>query len=83
MLLTKIFCLKEEARRKKFQSLEIREASSSHLKRFFLWLLKYQKIPTLPNENLVPDKNDIGQKKFHEDSDSAQLYIYIYVSSTT
>ena len=75
-MLLAIFCLKEEARRKKFQSLEIREASLLHLKRFFPWLLKYQKIPTLPNENLVPEKNYIGQKNFMK---TPILHNYIFV----
>ena len=34
LMLASRFCLKSEGRNKKFKSLEVREASSSHLKRF-------------------------------------------------
>ena len=61
-----------------FRSLEVREASSSHLKSFFPWLLnmvKYQEIPILADENLVvPDK--ISQKNFMK---TPILHNYIFI----
>ena len=74
-MLLSIFCLEKEGRRKEEKNSILRNTRGKliTLKKVFPSAFK---IPTLPNENLIPDKNDIVQKNFIK---TPILHNYIFI----